>query len=642
MKKISRIITLLAFVAMMASSCQEDIGLEPKFFRPATYTDEVQLDYQLAAIYSPLQQDALYAQGLWGYLEAGADECFRNGTSASTILTELYSIDANETNVGNIWRQLYNGIERANVLIDGATRVDMNAAKRDNLVGQAKFLRAYYYYILVSRWGGVEGVPLKLQLSTDVGSDFNIPRTASKDVYEYIIKEMTEAETMVPSIVQPQIWQAASPTPTVVSKSAIQAILARVCLAAAGNPVNDNLKYQLALTWAQKLITRNVHSLNSASLVANTPAYARVFINNIQNNVNDTNTTEGIWDAAFLSKSNTSGAFANTGFNATQQLGNFMGIYCPDGTPTSINGFGNGTYRVHNKLYRLYEPGDLRRDWAIAPYLYKANASTTKYNSLTVTITGGAGTGATATAYTSASGGITSVAIGNGGTGYTTAPTITFTAYATNAAIPVVTVGTGATATATVSGGKVTAINITAAGTAYTTAYDRSVGKWRREYELNVPAVRPQNNTSTNFPIVRYADVLLMAAEADLKANGMPSAASVEYYNQVRRRAFGFNPLVANAKDVTTFTMQDIMDERSRELCFEGVRRMDLIRWGTMTTAMQNILSDVTANAPGVYSTVASLAATNFLTNPTKYSLFPIPANFEIAQNTAITQNTGW
>jgi len=116
------------------------------------------------------------------------------------------------------------------------------------MVGQAKFLRAYYYYLLVTRFGDV---PLKLQLSTDMGTNFNIPRSSVKEVYDYIIKEMTAAEAMVPAINSPQSWQSAAPTTSVVSKSAIQAILARVCLTAAGNPLNDNSKYALALSWAQ-------------------------------------------------------------------------------------------------------------------------------------------------------------------------------------------------------------------------------------------------------------------------------------------------------------------------------------------------------------------------------------------------------
>jgi len=620
------------------ASCKKDISLTPVYFEPTTFTTEAQLVYQLIGVYAPMQQDALYAQGLWGYLEAGTDESFRTGSTASTILTQLYNITSSETNVGNLWRQLYNGIERANVIIDGATSVTMDDAKKKNIVGQAKFLRAFYYYILVSRFGGSEGIPLKKVLSTDMGTNFNIPRTSSKEVYEYIIKEMTEAETMVPAINAPQSWQSTVPTVSIVSRTAIQGILARVCLNAAGNPVNDNTKYQLALDWSKKVIASGLHSLNSNPAVAGTPAYANLFINNMRNTVSALG-DEGIWDAAFLSKSNASGAYANTGFLATQTLGATMGLYCPDASATGIIGFSGGIYRVHNNFFKLFGPGDLRRDWAVAPYLYK-NATNTKYFTLTVNITG-AGTGAAATAFTNAAGAITSVVIDNPGSGYATAPTISFTGYATNTTTTAI--GTGATATAVVTGGKVTAITVTAGGSGYPTVYERAVGKWRREYEINVPPVRPQNNTSCNFPIIRYADVLLMAAEADLKVNGSPSALGIEYYNQVRRRAYGLTPTTpAPTVDVATFTMQDIMDERSRELCFEGLRRIDLIRWGTINTVMQNNLNDVLANAPATYTVAASLAPTNFLTSPSKFVLFPIPSAFELAQNASLTQNTGW
>ena len=640
MKNKIKFLFFFAGLSFFYISCNKDLTLQPIYFQPTTFTTEGQLVNQLAGTYDIFEMDQLYAQGLWGYLEAGADESFRNGTSASTVYTELYDITSSEANIGTFWRQCYNGIERANVIIQDAPTITMDTTKRANIIGQARFIRAYCYFLLVSNFGDV---PIKLQTSLSMGTNFNLPRSATKDIYSYIISEMTAAEAMIPPITQPQSWQSSAATTTVVSKDAVDAILCRVCLYAAGYPLQDPSKYQLALTWANKVISSGLHSLNSAPLAAysTTPAYARLFINNMQNNVNDNNITEGIWDAAFISKSNTSGTYSSTGYPVTQQLGAIMGIYCPDATATSIIGYGAGTYRVHNKLYNLFASGDQRRDWAIAPYMYKTNASTTKYFYLTVNITGGGGTGAAATAYTNASGAITSVTVDNPGSGYTSAPAISFTGYTTGTSTTAS--GTGATAVATISGGKITGINITASGSGYPTIYERCVGKWRREYETNLPPVRQQNYTSCNFPIIRYADVLLIAAEADLQVNGAPSAAGVEYFNQVRRRAFGYPPSTPKPGfDVTTFTLQNLMDERSRELCFEGVRRQDLIRWGIMTTAMQNVLTDVTNNAPASYNFAASFPATNFISNPTKYVLFPIPGSGEIAHNSAITQNPGW
>jgi hypothetical protein len=301
-------------------------------------------------------------------------------------------------------------------------------------------------------------------------------------------------------------------------------------------------------------------------------------------------------------------------------------------TNITTYGFSNGLYRPTSKLYNLYGPGDLRRDWNIAPYIFR-NTVSGQSPVLSVVITG-AGTGARATARVSNTNRITSITIDNGGTGYTTAPTISF----------LTTAGSGATAVATVSGGVITAINVTNQGSGYPTVYDRPVGKWRREYETNLSGVTRLNaNTSCNFPIIRYADVLLMAAEADLKVNGTPSAEAVGYFNQVRRRAYGATnvsqPLAA--ADLATFTLQDIVDERSRELCFEGVRRQDLIRWGIYANTMNALIGTNTANAPAALLTASNIAANNFVSNPVKFSLFPIPAS-EILAAPLLTQNPGW
>jgi hypothetical protein len=71
-----------------------------------------------------------------------------------------------------------------------------------------------------------------------------------------------------------------------------------------------------------------------------------------------------------------------------------------------------------------------------------------------------------------------------------------------------------------------------------TSIYDRQIGKWRRKYE---PEPRNQYYNSTNFPVLRYADVLLMYAEAESFTNGLNDAV-YNAINQVRRRAFGFDP----------------------------------------------------------------------------------------------------
>ena len=645
MKNSIKIMFVGLVTTISISACTKDVSVEPIFFQPTTYTTEIQLDFQLAAVYGNFSAEQLYAQGLWGYFATAADECFRTDAAVGTstqVLTESYRGSSNEGTYSTFWRGCYKGIEQCNIILDGIKTIDYTSqAKKNNIIGQTLFLRAYFFYLLTSNFGDVV---LKTTLTTDMGTNFALAKTPTKQVYDLILADMKRADTLVQSITT------IGGNTSVVSQSAVEAVLARVCLSMAGNPVNDATKYDEALFWSNKVIASGNHALYATPLsvysnysgtigVPVPPAYSNVFTNNMQNTVAyNASNSEGIWDAAFLSKSNVTGAYANTGFVVNQQLGSLMGITNSTTSGSfglsniSTFGFSGGTYRPFAKLYNLYGPGDLRRDWNISNYIYNGLVSG-KSPLLAVVITG-LGTGAIATAKVSNGNKITSVVVDNGGSGYTTAPTISF----------IGTVGTGAIATAVVTGGKVTAINITNQGSSYLTTYDRPIGKWRREYETNLSGVtRLNNNTSCNFPIIRYADVLLMAAEADLKKNNSPSALAVEYFNQVKRRAYGSATPTSPMPgvDVTTFTFQDIMDERSRELCFEGVRRNDLIRWGKTSDVMQNLITDNFANSPSGTIAASNITANNFLSNPTKYSLFPIPLS-EIISDNALTQNIGW
>jgi hypothetical protein len=94
--------------------------------------------------------------------------------------------------------------------------------------------------------------------------------------------------------------------------------------------------------------------------------------------------------------------------------------------------------------------------------------------------------------------------------------------------------------------------------------------------------------------------------------------------------------------------MDSIMAERSRELCFEGVRRNDLKRWGLSVminsmTNLKNTIGSYNAVTAPVSSIIASslLGVNNFLSNPQKFSLYPIPSS-ELALEASLSQNPGW
>ncbi len=83
----------------------------------------------------------------------------------------------------------------------------------------------------------------------------------------------------------------------------------------------------------------------------------------------------------------------------------------------------------------------------------------------------------------------------------------------------------------------------------------------------------------TDIPLARWADVLLMYAEADVRISGAaPSAAAVAAVNEVRNRA-GLDDLPASATGSAAAFLDALLTERGHELLYEGVRKIDLIRF---------------------------------------------------------------
>jgi hypothetical protein len=127
-------------------------------------------------------------------------------------------------------------------------------------------------------------------------------------------------------------------------------------------------------------------------------------------------------------------------------------------------------------------------------------------------------------------------------------------------------------------------------GVALSTIYD---GKFRRDWHN--PALPGTNNyLGYNWPLIRFADVLLMFAEADNELNG-PTAAGRAALLEVRTRGYGGNATRA-AANLNTGSKTDmfnaIVNERLLEFGSEGIRKYDLLRWNLLASK----LSETKAN----------------------------------------------
>ncbi|WP_461484722.1 RagB/SusD family nutrient uptake outer membrane protein, partial [Pedobacter sp.] len=419
MKIFDKIIRPLAiFLVMLSCSCSSFLDTQPQDFisKQNYYKTEAQAYAALNGVYSTLSNIATYANFMVGRMGLDADE--GRESSASRILgPTVYNIESTDANIQAHWSILYAGINRANLLLESLDKITMDKTKKDVIKGETLFLRSYFYFMLVSKFGDV---PLQLQSSSskDINS-IGSPRVSSVSVYTQITNDMIAAEALLPEITT--VGHGGK-----LSKSAACGILGRVYLHWAGYPIADRSKYMEAEKWLNKVIYTGVHSLN--------PSYRQVFINYAQDTYD---IKESIWEVEFWGDNSTE-------FQLSGRVGSTFGVPSDDPEKGRVTIF----MAPNGWLYKSYAATDTRRDWNIAPFSYTG--------------------------------------------------------------VPAVTVPYAAS-------------NI----------YARNIAKWRREYEK----VANKNTIATpqNYPLLRYADVILMLAETRNEINDGPDAIAYEKINQVRR-----------------------------------------------------------------------------------------------------------
>lgn len=442
MKKRFLILILVAVGTIVSlQSCKKLLETEPTdFLSPDEFfSNEDNLKAALTGVYSTLKNNALYGDNYQHLITATTDELVY-ATSGNVPKIPWYNATSADAQVASVWATLYTGIDRANVVLANINTVtDIAEKDKRHIEGEAIFLRAYYYFLLTQWYGDI---PLRIK-PTQSPDETNMPFTSSKIVYDWVIDEMIMAE----GLLNDQKATAFDYTERV-TQTAVQAILARVCLYAAGAPVNDTKRYADAAKWAREVINSGLHKLN--------PDYTEVFKLQCKD-LYDATYKESIWEVGF---------YVNSG-TPEQSSPSQVRVGIP--TSSDVVGKNDGRLFVYPRLYRTYESfafttasdeasdasPDQRRDWCVAPFKYAGGDATT-------------------------------------------AP-------------------------------KENAV-------AYNLYYTRYPGKWRRSEE-NAPRIATQS--PTNYPIVRYADVLLMLAEAENELNDGPTSEAIDLVNQVRSRAYG-------------------------------------------------------------------------------------------------------
>lgn len=448
------ILALTALITVGAVSCGDEfVDRKPPYSIDSENFFNSEADYQEALIgaYDPLH--STYLNVMLG--EIASDNTLSGGESATDVIG-IQQVDdmihtSNNAQLKNIWDWNFAGVARCNYIMEFQDKTDF--PNRMQVIGETRFLRAYYYFELL-KWFGA--LPLNGDKRFTANDVTEIPRSPVADVYAYIEADLLFASENL----SPDAAQAGRAT-----KGAALALLGKVYL------------YQNKFVQASNALGQCI-ALGKYNLIADYDSIFEEAGENQSESVFEIQYTD-VQGAGFNCLQCSEGNVA-VGFNGPR---NFAGPKFSDGFSFNI---------PTQDAVDAFEPGDQRKDVAILDIAPWAAANNASY-----------------------------------GEGY------------------------------------------------------KHTGYFNRKY---IPRTRRAEaagdlhlTNPNNYRAIRYADVLLMAAEA-FNRGGINDATAREYLNQVRRRAFGDtnHDVTAAGAGLTDL----IWAERRTELMGEGHRFFDLVRTG--------------------------------------------------------------
>lgn len=525
MKSINIILKKVCVLAMVVSlaGCDMLNTAPSNFVAPETfYKNEADCTMALAGVYWTLSTEHVYGNR-YSCMLSNIDDLsyyYRQNQTSKVV--------ANAHNTGNTdlwytWENLYSGINNANVLLDNIDKAEIaDEAVKERIKGEAKFLRAYYHFLLVQAW---YEVPIRKKTVSDINSS-SLEATPHVEALDWIIQEMEDCIAMVDN-------SNYDLSPSHIKKTVVEGILARVCLWRAGKPSDGGKAYyDKAAKYAKDVYDSKKHKLNP-------DVYA--LWQALSSDNYETTYNESMWEAEFVGT-------RNDGSYTESRIGNVIGNL-QENSSTTGTGYTYAFYAGSLILWDLFDANDARRDLSMAPYKINKKDAQVAWKDAQIT--------------------------------------------------------------------------------------DRRCGKYRREWESSSP--KHKNYTQENYCILRYADVLLMLAEAENEANQAPTTLAYTCINEVRQRA--------GLSEVSNLSYADfqqlVRDERGRELCFESLRKYDLVRWGIYYKTIKEDLGAAVLDSRWSTANNAKGAAQFVSNTQEKNQFLPIPDK-ELSVNTKLVQNKYW
>lgn len=330
---------IIPVLLLLVVSCEKILDKDPigtldagSFFQ--TEADAIQA---MNAAYKPLTFSNSNNNFYWAFGVLAGDEAITGGDGSRSGLVEIDALThtPRTDEINSFWKLQYSGITQCNLVLDKLADITFNPAVKNRVTGEALFLRAYYYFLLVQVFGDV---PL---FTTIVAPDkLKIPRTPKAEIFNQIIADCDRAASLLPE-------KYAAPDLGRATKGAALALAAKL------NLYQKN--WEKTLEFIQRIKALNVYSL--------VPRYEDNFKELTQNN------SESVWEIQHT--------------NLELGVGNSLNQWWMSKKITGGYGFAE----VTESLFNAYEPDDPRRRFTIAMnneeyfgVVYKNSFSSTRYS----------------------------------------------------------------------------------------------------------------------------------------------------------------------------------------------------------------------------------------------------------------------
>jgi len=198
-KHIGSGLLLIATLSLLPISCTKDFldeELKGEFSSQTFYQNDKQALQALTGVYNAIAFTS-FNNAIWVFGDVASDDAVKGGNpgdQAEITYIDEFTVDRNNGIINNYWTFLYEGVSRANNVINKVPGVKMDETLKQRIIGEAKFIRAYNYFLLVNIFGKV---PLKL-LPQDTPEAINVPLSEISTIYQQIQTDLTEAAAVLP------------------------------------------------------------------------------------------------------------------------------------------------------------------------------------------------------------------------------------------------------------------------------------------------------------------------------------------------------------------------------------------------------------------------------------------------------------